>query len=112
MLRNGSGEAGGSAFVVHLLQFPLRTGNLSSGDGEPTTLRPTDALSHPVFTKVPRWSGSVRPGMTANWLGTVTRSLYNNGNSAPTGKILAPYIPSVGEEYFEWIDLLEIGFGG
>ena len=47
------------------------------------------------------------PGMTANWLGTVTRSLYNNGNSAPTGKILTPYIPSVGEEYFEWIDLLE-----
>ena len=108
VLRNGSGKAGSSTFVVHLLQFPLRTVNLSSGDDEPPTLRPTDALTHPVFTKVPRWSGSVQPGMTANWLGTVTRSVYDNGNSAPSGKILAPYIPSIGEEYFEWIDLLKL----
>jgi FkbM family methyltransferase len=107
VLRNGSGKAGNSSFVVHLLQFPLRTVNLGSGAGEPPTIHPTDAPSHPVFTKVPRWTGSVRPGMTANWLGTVTRSLYDNGNSAPSGKILTPYIPSVGEEYLEWIDLLE-----
>lgn len=107
VLRNGSGKAGNSTFVVHLLQFPLRTANLSSDDGSLAPLRPTDALTHPVFTNVPRWSGSVGPGMTANWLGTVTRSLYDNGNSAPSGRILAPYIPSLGEEYFEWIDLLE-----
>ena len=107
VLRHASGEAGSSAFVLHLLQFSLGAGEPGSGIGKSTTLSRANSPSHPVFTKVPRWTGSVGPGMTANWLGTVTRSIYNNNNSAPTGRILTPYIPSVDDGYFEWIDLLE-----
>ena len=107
VLRHGGSEAGSSVFVVHLLQFPLRSGELSTGVANSAALNRTNSLSHPVFAKVPRWTGSVGPGMMANWLGTTTRSIYNNNNSAPTGRILAPYVPAIDDEYFEWIDLLE-----
>jgi FkbM family methyltransferase len=99
VLRHGSGEAGCSAFILHLLQFAL---HLDSHKDQPT-----NSIPHSVFSKIPHWSGTVGSGMTANWLGTVTRSLYNNTHSSPPGIILAPGIPLVNEEYFEWIDLVE-----
>jgi len=107
VLRHGSGEAGWSAFIVHLLQFPLLAGGLGARIRRPLTLNPPSSSPHPAFGEVPHWTGSVGPGMTVNWLGTNTRSLYNNTHSSPPGQILSPDIPSVSEEYFEWIDLIE-----
>jgi FkbM family methyltransferase len=107
VLRHASAKAGSSAFVLHLLQFPLVAGEVGAGIGQSRTRSRADLPFHPVFTKIPRWTGSVGPGMTANWLGTVTRSIYNNNNSAPPGRVLTPYVPTVDDEYFEWIDLLE-----
>ena len=58
VLRHASGEAGSSAFVLHLLQFPLGAGELGSGISELATLSRANSLSHPVFTKLPAGPGA------------------------------------------------------
>jgi len=63
---------------------------------------------HEIFSRFRKWTGTVPPGIVADFLGTKTRtSYYTPENLAPVAREESPALPDFDEEYFEWIDLLE-----
>jgi FkbM family methyltransferase len=63
---------------------------------------------HPVFSRFEPWKGEVDQGLTANFLGVLTRdSFFTMMGSHPHRRFETPGLPAFDEEYFEWIDLLE-----
>ena len=67
---------------------------------------------HQVFYRFRCWEGKVPEGFIINFLGVVTRTSYWPPNVAlaeeyPSNRQVKTEYPSFGEEYFEWVDLLE-----
>ena len=72
---------------------------------------------HPIFSRYDQWTGFVRNGYSANFLGVRTNQrfvmdlqseLVDDQNSAiASGTEMQPPLPAFDEEYFEWIDVLE-----
>ena len=69
------------------------------------------AKHHPVFEGISPWSGKIPPGFLADFLGTITRYAFEENMPSPyktrSNRATRPNLPQFGEEYFEWIDLLE-----
>lgn len=61
---------------------------------------------HPCFYRFRCWSGSAEPGFTVNFLGVKTREEYWDGPRPERVRKQVEY-PTLNEEYFEWIDLLD-----
>jgi len=61
---------------------------------------------HPVFGQFTPYSGSVPERCQIDYAGTVTRCEFV-ANAAPSPSQVQVSCPSVDEEYFEWIDILE-----
>lgn len=100
MLRYGQETAGETEFELESLEVQV-----SASETLPESLRPD---VHPVFASFPRWSGTVRPGCAANWVGTMTNLEYRGlSRSGSRARVIRPRLPPLEEEYFEWIDLLE-----
>jgi FkbM family methyltransferase len=61
---------------------------------------------HPIFEAYHKWSGMVDFGFQVNFLGVRTRRNFTNAKVDGGQRVQTEY-PAFGEEYFEWIDLLE-----
>jgi FkbM family methyltransferase len=61
---------------------------------------------NPCFSAFSRWGGEVEPGFEINFLGVKTREEYRESSKTKQGYVNTEY-PVFGDEYFEWIDLLE-----
>jgi FkbM family methyltransferase len=100
MLRYGQATAGETEFELESLEVQV-----PAGEAFPDRLRPD---VHPIFSRFPRWSGTVSAGCGANWVGTMTNLEYRGRSRSGSGAtIVRPRLPPLEEEYFEWIDLLE-----
>ena len=63
---------------------------------------------HEIFSHFPRWSGTVRRGFDADFLGMQTRATFVAGmSSAPADQQKWPPLPAFSDDYFEWVSLLE-----
>jgi len=61
-----------------------------------------------IFSRFHPWAGEVEPGWLVNWIGVRTRTSVQmdmRGYTEPTYQESEP--PTLSEEYFEWIDVLE-----
>lgn len=105
ILRHGLPEPGKCEFELKMLAFQLRCGS-SRANLKPAPKRST-FNHHPVFNEFPRWSGKQTAEGHRNWLGILTRSEFSDRTWTPPPGITSPALPSLSEEYFEWIDLLE-----
>jgi FkbM family methyltransferase len=65
-------------------------------------------MDHPVFKRFRCWTGTVEPGVKANFLGVRTREHYCMFLPQHAGPrhLVTRYVP-VCEDYFEYIDVLE-----
>jgi FkbM family methyltransferase len=73
---------------------------------------------HPVLERFTLWRGYVDPGWNVNFLGVLTRTAFTDGmgsdapgethgGGAGVNHFVETSYPGFGEEYFEWIDVLE-----
>ena len=63
---------------------------------------------HEIFSHFPHWSGTVRRGFEADFLGTQTRATFCPGlSSAQADQQMWPPLPVFDDTYFEWVSLLE-----
>jgi FkbM family methyltransferase len=67
---------------------------------------------HEIFDKFKCWEGYVDPGFTENFLGVMTKVGYfitdKPESFSERRHIVTDFPPFSNEEYFEWIDLLEV----
>jgi FkbM family methyltransferase len=80
---------------------------------------PNRVAHHPVFERFTPWRGRVEPGWGVNFLGVRTRTGFTGGlgsgdlpaetheGEAGVSELVETSYPGFGEEYFEWIDVLE-----
>lgn len=73
---------------------------------------PAPEVTHPIFTQYPPWKGFVPPGFHATPYGSLMRLSFYGPSFLATGLEVTNdsrqgLPPFRGEEYFEWIDLLE-----
>ena len=100
MLRNGQTAPGETRFELEALEVQV-----PAGENLPESLCPD---VHPIFSKFPRWSGTIPASCGANWVGTFTNPEYRGQpRSGLEAGVVQPRLPPLDEEYFEWIDLLE-----
>jgi len=65
-------------------------------------------MHHPIFEKFPCWEGEVEAGLSANFLGVLTRDrFFTMMEKNPCRRHVKTSLPAFDEEYFEWIDVLE-----
>jgi FkbM family methyltransferase len=72
-------------------------------------------VHHPVFNRFHPWSGDVDHGWSVNFLGVRTRDEFIAGMTGASPSLnpqVQTVLPSVDEEYLEWIDVLEAVVGG
>jgi FkbM family methyltransferase len=62
---------------------------------------------HGVFSRFTGWSGSVPEGVIVDWIGDRVRASLLGQNWTPNTRA-ADDFPPFNEEYFEWIDVLEM----
>jgi FkbM family methyltransferase len=77
---------------------------------QPSSDRRFLPVHHPVFARFVPWRGLVDPTWDVNFLGVRTRLAFTAGmgGDAPTAsRLVETEYPVFGEEYFEWIDVLE-----
>lgn len=102
IFRHGCAAAGETEFELEKLELEVPASEKRSS---PAPLLPD---RHAVFSKFPSWNGEIPSGYAVNWVGTITKPGYRgepfSGSRARTARLP---LPRIGEEYFEWIDLLE-----
>jgi|SRR5579875_2354433 len=106
VLRSGSPETTAVEFELLFLQFQLR----SSEKRFKLTVLPEPKETHPVFAKFPCWTGKISGYLTANWIGALIDTRFFGEGRVTTETTITPPYPrpsTEGEEYFEWITLLQ-----
>jgi FkbM family methyltransferase len=60
-----------------------------------------------IFSRFEPWEGEVEPGLQVNWIGVRTRASVRNARGYAVPTFVRGELPSLSEDYFEWIDVLE-----
>jgi len=66
------------------------------------------AQQHNVFSRFQGWSGEVPEGLLVEWLGDRVPAALLGRRWTPRVRSAAASAPAFDEEYFEWIDVLEM----
>ena len=66
------------------------------------------AQQHKVFSRFQGWSGEVPEGLLVEWLGDRVPAALLGRRWTPRVRSAAASAPAFDEEYFEWIDVLEM----